>query len=54
MAMLAHCFDEPSPDLAGEHRAVPVPPVPHGLVADLDAALVQEILDVPQRQREEM
>ena len=30
----------------------PVPPEAHDLVADLDAALVQQVFDVPQRQRE--
>jgi hypothetical protein len=40
------------PDVAGKHRAEPVPPHPHGLVADVDAALEQQVLDVPQRQRE--
>ncbi|CUH36847.1 hypothetical protein JSE7799_01243 [Jannaschia seosinensis] len=29
-----------------------MPPEAHRLVADVDAALVQQILDVPQRQRE--
>ena len=38
-------------DLAGEHRTEPVPPKPHRLVADVDAALEQQILDVAQRQR---
>jgi hypothetical protein len=40
------------PDLGGKHRAEPVPPVPHGLVADLDASLVQQVFEVAQRQRE--
>jgi len=38
-------------DLGGEHRAKPVPPKPDGLMADVDPALGQEILDVAQRQR---
>src|SRR5271157_2174692 len=38
-------------DLGGEHRAKPVPPKPDGLVADVDPALGQQILDVAQRQR---
>jgi hypothetical protein len=33
----------------GEHRTEPVPPKSHRLVADIDAAFKQEILDVPQR-----
>ena len=47
----AHSLDPFAPDLGGEHRAEPVPPEPHGLMADLDAALVQEVLDVAQRER---
>src|SRR5271157_1941702 len=38
-------------DLSGEHRAKPVPPKPDRLMADVDPALGQEILDVAQRQR---
>ena len=29
-----------------------MPPEPHGLVADLDAALVQQVLDITERERE--
>ncbi len=39
------------PDLRGEHRTESVPPVPNRLVADIDAPLEQEILDLSQRQR---
>jgi hypothetical protein len=42
----------PFPDFCGENRTESVPPEPHGLVADLDAAFVQQILDIAQRQRE--
>lgn len=38
-------------DLAGEHRAKAVPPAAHHLMADLDAALVEKILHIPQRKR---
>ena len=41
----------PHSDPSGEHRTEPVPPVPHGFVAQIDASLVGQILDVPQRQR---
>jgi hypothetical protein len=41
----------PLPDLVGEHRTEAIPPEPHRLVADIDAPLEQEILDLPQRQR---
>ena len=39
-------------DLRGKQLTEPVPPVAHGLVADVDATLDQQVLDLPQRQRE--
>jgi hypothetical protein len=36
-------------NLGGEHWTKPVPPEPDGLMADIDPALGQEILDVVQR-----
>ena len=39
------------PDLRGKQRTKAVPPIPHGLIADLDAALEQEIFDLAQRKR---
>ena len=33
-------------------RGEPVPPHPHCLMAQIDPALEQQVLDVPQRQRE--
>jgi hypothetical protein len=39
------------PDLGGEHRAKLVPPKTDRVMADVDHALGQEILDVAQRQR---
>jgi hypothetical protein len=47
-----HALDAALADLGGEDRAEAVPPEPDRLVADLDAALVQQILDVPERERE--
>jgi len=41
----------PFPDLGGEHWTEPVPPQTNRLVADIDAALEQQILDLAQRQR---
>jgi hypothetical protein len=38
-------------DINGEHRAEPVPPKPHRLVANINAAFVQKILHVPKRKR---
>ena len=37
--------------ISGEQRPEPLPPVPHGLVADVDPALGQQIVDVTQAQR---
>lgn len=45
-------LDPQLPDLGGEHGAEPVSSKPDRLVADLDAALVQQVVDVPQRERE--
>lgn len=39
-------------DLGCEQRAEPVPPETNGFMADFDAALMQQILYVPKRQRE--
>ena len=36
------------PDLGGEHRTETVPPEPHRLVTNVDAALEQQIFDLPQ------
>lgn len=35
-------------NLGGEHRSKSSPPEPHGLVAELYAALMQQVLDIPQ------
>ena len=40
----------PRPGMIGEHWTKPVPPEPDGLVADVDPALGQQILDITQRQ----
>ena len=37
------------PDLRGKHWTKAVPPGPHGLMADVDAALTQKIFDLSQR-----
>ena len=46
-----HPADTLAPDLCREHRSEPVPPQPHRLVADVDAALGEQVLDVAQGQR---
>ena len=45
--MSAKVLNPISSDLGGEHRAEPVPPKPHRLVANINTALMQQILDVP-------
>jgi hypothetical protein len=45
----AHVLDALPADFTGEYRAEPVPPQPHRFMADVDAALEQQILDVAQR-----
>jgi hypothetical protein len=47
-----HPADPLAPDVSGEHRAEAVPPQPDRLVANVDAALEQQVFDVPQAQRE--
>ena len=47
-----HPIDAPAPDLGREHRSKPVPPGPDRLVADVNPALPQQVLDVPRRQQE--
>ena len=37
-----------APDVACQHRTKSVPPVPNGLVAYVDAALEQQVFNVPQ------
>ncbi len=44
-----HPRDPAFPDLGGEHRAEAVPPGPDRLVTHVDAAFVQQILDVAER-----
>lgn len=43
----AHPTGSISPDLGCKHRAKSVPPEPNRFVADVDATLVQQILDIP-------
>jgi hypothetical protein len=45
----AHMRNPALSDLGSEHRAKPVPPKTDGLMADVDPAFGQEILDVAQR-----
>ncbi len=43
--------DTSLPDIRGEHWTKPVPPEPHGFVANIDATLEQKIFDLAQRER---
>jgi hypothetical protein len=52
MAEAAHAADPLAADVGREQRPEPVLPEPHGFVANIDAALEQQILHVPQRRRE--
>jgi hypothetical protein len=47
-----HPRDALPANVSCEHRPETVPPMPHRLVADVDAALEQQIFHVPQRHRE--
>src|SRR5882757_5458324 len=47
----AHVRDASLADLAGKQGAKPVPPKANGLMADVDPALGQEVLDVAEQER---
>jgi hypothetical protein len=51
MVKMPHRLDTAAADFGGENRSKPVPPEPNRFVRDVDTALVQEVLDVPERQR---
>ncbi|MEP4766608.1 MAG: hypothetical protein ABJY83_01800, partial [Roseibium sp.] len=40
------------PDFRSKHRAKPVPPLSDSFVAQVDPAFVQQIFDIPKRERE--
>jgi len=44
-------MNAPLPNLGGEHGTKPVPPEKHRLVADVDATIEQQTLELPQRKR---
>ena len=52
LAALAHAFDAPSADFGREDWSETVLSVANSFVADLDAAFVEDILQLPQGQRE--
>jgi hypothetical protein len=41
-------INTPLADLGREHRTKPVPPEPHRLVTDIDAAFKEQVLDLLQ------
>ncbi|MBA3898048.1 MAG: hypothetical protein H0X36_13145 [Sphingomonadaceae bacterium] len=48
----ANAIDALASDIAREHRAKAIPPEARRLVAEINPALEQEVLDIAQRQRE--
>jgi hypothetical protein len=52
LVAIPHRLHPPATNFSRENRAKSVPPKPHRLTADVDATLVQQILNVAQRQRE--
>lgn len=52
LAEAAHPADPLSANVCREHRTKAIPPEPDGFMANVDAALKQQIFDVAQRQRE--
>jgi len=43
-----HAADPLAPNVRREQQTEPVPPVPHRLMADVDPALEQQVLDITQ------
>lgn len=48
---LPHVTRAANTDLSGKHRPEAINPVPHTLVADVDAALMKQVLDIAKRER---
>jgi hypothetical protein len=46
----SHAVDAALADLGGKYRPEPVPPEPDRLVANVDAALVEKVLDITERE----
>jgi hypothetical protein len=51
MTEMTHCLDPAAPDLCCENLPEPIPLEPNGLVGNVDPTLVQQVLDVPERER---
>ena len=50
MPKMAHRLNAVSADFSSKDHPEPVPPEPHCLMCDVDAALMKEVFDVAQRQ----
>jgi hypothetical protein len=50
MGEAAHPADPLPANVCRKQRSEPVPPEPHGLMADVDPALEEQVFDVPQTQ----
>jgi hypothetical protein len=48
MPKAAHPRTTPPADFRRKHWPKPIPPKPHRFMADVDAALEQQVLNVPQ------
>src|SRR5690606_18312927 len=48
MTKATHTANPLPPNISREHRTKPVPPEPNRLMADIDTALKQQVLHVPQ------
>jgi hypothetical protein len=47
VGVLTHGLNPARSDLSSERRAEAIDPIPHRLMADVDAALESQVLDVP-------
>ena len=50
MAKATHPAHPLAANVGSEHRPKAIPPMPHGLVAQVDPAFEEQVFDVPQRQ----
>jgi hypothetical protein len=51
MCSRPHSINPSAADLSGKHRAKSVPPKPNRLMANVNAAFMQKIFNIPQRER---
>ena len=48
---MTHCLNPAASDLGRKNCPEPDPPEPHRFMRDIDSALVQQVLDIPKRER---